>query len=90
MVRAAELRSRGDICRAKIEISTVVHGPSLKDGYVHGIEKAPVIIRHLSQVQRYIVATACVVFPAVVGLKMPAEEVEMLAFRIVFDHSAGA
>ena len=55
------------ICRAKVEVSAVVHGAGLEDGDVHGIEKAPVIIRHLSQIQRHIVATAGVVFPAVVA-----------------------
>ena len=77
------------IGRAKVEVSAVVHRAGFEDGDVHRIEKAPVIIRHLSQIQRHIVATARVVFPAVVAGKMPAEHVEMLAFRIVFDHSAG-
>ena len=55
------------ICRAKVEIATVVHGASFKNGDVHGIEKAPVIIGHLSEIQRHIVATAFVVFPSVVA-----------------------
>jgi hypothetical protein len=66
-LRALDHSPLPHIRRAKIEGPAVVHWASLEDDDVDGIEKAPVIIRHLSQVQRYIVATACVVFPAVVG-----------------------
>jgi hypothetical protein len=45
-------------------------------------------IRHLSQIQWRVVATADVVLSAFVGRKMPTEKVEMLAFRAAFDHSA--
>ena len=39
------------IRRAKVEVPAVVHRASLEDGDVDGIEKAPVIIRHFSQIQ---------------------------------------
>src|ERR1019366_5371291 len=71
----------------KIEVPAVVHRASLEDGDIYGVEKPPIIIRHLSQIERHVVATADVMLPAVVGRKMPAEHVEMLAFRIIFDHS---
>ena len=87
-LRAFDDRPLPHIRRAKVEVPAVVHRASLKDDDIHGIEKAPVIIRHLSQIQRHVVATAGVVLSAVVGRKMPAEHVEMLAFRIFFDHRA--
>ena len=89
-LRAFDDRPLPDIGRAKVEVSAVIHRAGFEDGDVHGIEKATVIIRHLSQIQRDVVAAAGIVFPAVVAGEMPAEHVEMLAFRIVFDHSARA
>jgi hypothetical protein len=39
-----------EISRAKVEVAPVVHRASLEDGNVYGIEKAPVIVRHLAQI----------------------------------------
>ncbi len=38
------------IRRAKVEVSAVIDRASLQDGDVHRIEKAPVVIRYLSQI----------------------------------------
>ena len=73
---------------AKVEVPAVVHGASLEDDDIHGIEKAPVIIRHFSQIEWHVVAAAGVVLFAVVARKMPAEHVEVLAVGIFFNHSA--
>ena len=79
-----------DIGRAEIEVPAVVHRAGLEDDDIHGVKKTTVIIRHFPKIQRNVVAAAGVVFPAVVAGEMPAEHVEMLAFRIAFDHRAGA
>ena len=62
-----------EIGRPKVEIAILVHRAGLEDDDVHGIDEAAVIIRHLAQVERDVVAAAGVVLAAVVAGKMPAE-----------------
>jgi hypothetical protein len=76
------------ICWAKVEIPAVVHGTGLKDDDIDGIEKAPVVIRHFSEIQGSVVTTSGIVLSTFVGREMPTEQMEMLAFRIFFDHRA--
>src|SRR4051812_48730412 len=62
----------------KIEVTAIVHGASLEYGDIDGIKKATVIVRHLSEIQWRVVATAKIVLSAFVRGEMPTEEVKML------------
>src|SRR6185437_17029127 len=62
-----------EIRGAKVEVPAIIHRASLQDGDINRIEEATVIIRHLSEIERGVVATSGIVFLAVVAGKMPAE-----------------
>ena len=48
--RALNHRPLPEIGRPKVEVTAIVHRASLQDRDVHRIEKAPIVIRHLSQI----------------------------------------
>jgi hypothetical protein len=77
------------VCRAKVEVPPVIHGASFEYDDVDRVKESPVIVRYFSEIQRSVITAAQIVLFALVAGKMPAEQVEMLAFGILFDHSAG-
>src|SRR3569623_874272 len=83
-------RALPNVRGAKVEISALVHGTGLENGDVYRGEKAPVIIGHLSKIQRNVVAAAGVMLSPVVPCEVPAEHVEVLTFRIALDDRAWA
>jgi hypothetical protein len=87
-LRALDRSPLPNIRRAKVEVPAIVDWASPENDDVYGIEKAPIIIRHFSQIEWHVVAAAGVMLFAVVARKMPTEHVEVLALRVFFDHSA--
>lgn len=77
-----------DIGSAEVEVAILVHRACFENDDVHRVKEPAVVVRHLAEIERQIVATSGIVFPAVVTGKMPAEPEKVFAVRVVFHHRA--
>jgi hypothetical protein len=75
-------RAMPDIGGAEIEVAVFIHRASLEHDDVDGIDEAAIIVRHLTKVERNIIAEAGVMLGAVITAKMPVERMEMLTLGI--------
>ncbi len=74
------------LVRPKLKCAVLVHRAGLQNDDVHRIDEAAVVIRHLAQVERHVVAAPRIVFLAVVSREVPTKPEEVFALRIALHH----
>ena len=75
-----------EVRRAEVEEPVRVDRARLDHHDVGRVDEAPVVVRYLAEVARDVVLSAGVAQLAVVAAEVPVEEVEVVTFRIGFEH----